>query len=52
MVERYGDRALIEVNTRIEELNAQEQQAAKALWIGIRKEIEWLNQHVDGSTLH
>lgn len=44
MIERYGDRALKEVDQRITELHDQGQTEAHELWIEIRKALIMLTQ--------
>ena len=52
MIERFGKRALTEVNARIEELNRTKQFQAMELWMKIRNEIAHYNQSVNDNTLH
>jgi hypothetical protein len=52
MIERFGERALAEVDARIEELNRKKQFQAMELWVKIRNEIVHYNQSVNDNTLH
>ena len=52
MIERYGDKALTEVDLRILELESRNQQEALRLWREIRRRIELLIDTSTGSTKH
>jgi hypothetical protein len=52
MIERFGEGALNEVDSRIEELNRQKYSQATKLWVKIRSEIVRHNQSVKENTRH
>ena len=52
MIERFGEGALNEVDSRIEELNRQKYSQAMELWVKIRSEIVRHNQSVKENTRH
>ena len=52
MIERFGEGALNEVDSRIEELNRQKYSQAVELWVKIRSEIVRHNQSVKENTRH
>lgn len=52
MIERFGEGALNEVDSRIEELNRQKYSQAMKLWVKIRSEIVRHNQSVKENTRH
>jgi hypothetical protein len=52
IIERFGERALSEVDARIEELNRKKQFQAMELWMKIRNEIVHYEQSANKNTLH
>lgn len=52
MIERYGDGALRQVDIRIEELWAHENEDARKLWVEIRHVVETLTKKPTNGRKH
>ena len=44
MVDRYGDDALVEINKRIHELELNDQEEARDVWLRIREAVKTLEE--------
>ena len=52
MIDRYGDKALVEVDLRVFELESRNEQEALRLWREIRNRVELLLAPSTGNTKH